>query len=162
MVCVTVLQHIINPCELSKAIRNIVRVGKRILILESSPVTSISTKPTYIAIRTRGEWISLFENNGCKLIYELPLPQIGIKFLGYYNKALSLIGYLFNPKNSTKEGKSKQIISFGSQKANSFSRLIILGRSILLKILKPLDYLFIYIPYPKKLTNYRILIFEKL
>ena len=148
VLCVTVLQHIINPDDLSKAVKNIVRTGKWLLILETSPPTPLVVSSSYMVFKTRKEWIDLFRSNDCDLIYELPLPQEGSRFV-------SLMSHFLNLRNQKDKNKKRTPASM--TKANEISK----GQRMILNILRLTDYLFLHIPYPKGRTLYRILVFKK-
>ncbi|MCK4352700.1 class I SAM-dependent methyltransferase [candidate division WOR-3 bacterium] len=133
---VTVLQHITEPQIFSAAITNMTRVLKRngyILMLEFSPllVQKIKQNSPYISVKTRQEWINIFKKNGCVLIDELYLPQIGIRTLRRYGYILALIP---------------------NEKVSCFIK------KMLFIVLKPFDYYFI--PIPKKFVDLRVLTFK--
>lgn len=162
VVSITVLQHILDPNMFSKALKNIVRVTKRgghILIFESSPIKikQGTRTPSYIALRTREEWITFFKQNNCSLLLEFCLPKIGIRVLGFYGKVVSLL-FPFS-KNKTKANVMS--IQEIQNRGRTPRRLDNLTRKVILSIMKPFDLLFLLIPFPKNRTDLRILIFEK-
>ena len=133
--CITTLQHVVDFTELQDTVKNLIHTSKWILILETSPVKRMATTSSYMVFKERREWIDLFVNNGCSLIYELPLPQI-------IRSRISLIRFLFSKiyKNLTEFSDTERAI---------------------LTLVRLVDYLFLYLPYPKNRTIYRILLFER-
>jgi ubiquinone/menaquinone biosynthesis C-methylase UbiE len=164
VISVTVLQHITDAKVFTKAVNNIQRVTKRgghILLLEMSPERCLDTQlPPYIAIRSRAEWFLAFENEAYKLVGEFPLPEIGPRLLKRFD---TLMGSLLNFINSfvklPREFTHDVRADTQKQMVSKFRYFV---RKVLLEFCKPLDYLFLWIPFPKGYVNLRLLIFKRL
>lgn len=82
VVSVTVLQHITDPEELKRALRNLRRMLKdsgRFFVLEYSPLHSVpSQELTYMRYRTHQQWIDLMAGAGFALA-----SSGGVRFVGH-------------------------------------------------------------------------------
>lgn len=83
IISVTVLQHIVDDKELSRALRSLWRVlkdGGCAAVLEYSPmrVNRPATGSDYMRYRTRQQWIAVFEEQGFRLASET-----GVRFFGH-------------------------------------------------------------------------------
>ncbi len=162
---VTVLQHVTPEEAFERAITNTVRMAKpgaKILILETSPikrgVTGQSTP--YFRIRTRREWIHAFQGKECVLTYELGLPQLGVRLLGIYNKVSRLLlAPILRKSAKLKSYLDNDDTPRLAGQRGGLETLYNLPRRIILKMTWYLDCLLI--PFPRSLTNLRILIFTK-
>jgi SAM-dependent methyltransferase len=168
---VTVLQHVTNLEQFTRAVENIVRTTRKkghVLILETSPISvKRPSCSSYQVIRTRREWIEAFENRGCMLIYEMGLPQFGIRFLRLLDKILHVFerrasslpfstGWTFQ-RNKNVAGRHNVVREMRVMKG--WKLVGDLSRRVVLKLAWPLDRLLI--PFPLGFTTLRILVFEK-
>jgi ubiquinone/menaquinone biosynthesis C-methylase UbiE len=158
---ITVLQHIVNPEDFSKALTNLLRVAKNgahILVLEISPFEKNRKKlPNYISLRTRNEWINVFAKKNCPLIYELSLSQIGLRTLRFYDIALqSLLAVRKRDGNSAFPLNTSQP-EMASIKHSLNSSI----RKLILACMTPFDLIFIKLPFPKTKTDLRLFVFRK-
>jgi len=163
---VTVLQHIVEERLLLAAVKNIVnsvKKGGHILVLESSPYLEEGSKMmgSHMVIRTRTQYISAFENEGCALVNEIGIPQIGIKLLIGYRRIIEMPSLILKPvrqaiskKNATTEATNNR-----SSIRRWLSRLNKAAHKIVLAVSYPFDLLLL--PYPKKYANLRMLVFRK-
>lgn len=165
VVSITVLQHIINPHDLSRALTNLLRVTKNgayIFVLEISPVRVEHKEkfPNYISLKTRNDWINLFTELNCSLIYELSLPQFGVRALRFYDSNLSRALSLLN---KSKRNRSSSYLSEGSQSKKDLKKYLINAsiRKLILTCMAPLDLIFMTLPFPKTKTDLRLLVFRK-
>ena len=153
-----ILQHIVNKEKFFRAVENVVRVTRlkgHILVVDFAPIKVKVRKPRpYLIIRPREEYVRTFENNGCKLIYELGLFRIGVRTVKIIDKLLKVLR-----PHKKKINKEKIIIRNTSAKS-TISRLYDLVRYIVLELAKPFDYLLL--SYSFKYTDMRILIFKKI
>lgn len=82
VVSVTVLQHITDPDELKRALRNLRRMLKdsgRFFVLEYSPLRTLpSNELTYMRYRTNQQWIDLMAGEGFALS-----SSGGVRFVGH-------------------------------------------------------------------------------
>ncbi len=165
VISVTVLQHIVDSDAFSKAIRNVVgvtKIGGHILVFESSPIRIKPNEmtPEYISLKTRREWINAFTQNGCSLIHELCMSQIGLRALSSYDKALTSFFAKKNKGSKNSPNVNGQTVA-KRKKQTLPNRMNYFIRRIILAVLKPLDLLFLRVPFPKNRTNLRILVFKK-
>jgi len=89
-VSVTVLQHITDPEELKRALRNLRRMLKdsgRFFVLEYSPLHSVpSQELTYMRYRTHQQWIELMAGEGFALSASGGVRFIGHRAYGAYRR----------------------------------------------------------------------------
>jgi len=90
VVSVTVLQHITDPEELKRALRNLRRMLKdsgRFFVLEYSPLHSVpSQELTYMRYRTHQQWIELMAGEGFALSASGGVRFIGHRAYGAYRR----------------------------------------------------------------------------
>ena len=90
MVSVTVLQHITDPEELKRALRNLRRMLKdsgRFFVLEYSPLHSVPNQElTYMRYRTHRQWIDLMAGEGFTLASSGGVRFIGHRAYGAYRR----------------------------------------------------------------------------
>ena len=90
VVSVTVLQHITDPEELKRALRNLRRMLKdsgRFFVLEYSPRHSVpSQELTYMRYRTHQQWIDLMAGEGFALASSGGVRFIGHRAYGAYRR----------------------------------------------------------------------------
>jgi len=90
VVSVTVLQHITDPEELKRALRNLRRMLKdsgRFFVLEYSPLHSVpSQELTYMRYRTHQQWIDLMASEGFALASTGGVRFIGHRAYGAYRR----------------------------------------------------------------------------
>jgi len=152
---ITVLQHIVDVEAFLTAVHKIVDVVKRgghILLLETAPYRNIKSDfPSYISVRTRQEWIDVFEEAGCQLIKEFAYPQWGLSLLRKIEKI---------PKRIWKKrGNTSDKMDTGASR--KLLHVLYDGiRWFILKFTYPLDHL-LFVPFPSRKAEYRIFIFKK-
>jgi len=158
---VTVLQHITEDDAFLSAVQNIISVVKKgghLLLLEASPYERPQEQISgHITIRSRIEWIDVFEKAGCILISEFSYPQWGVKFLEKLAKL---------KKNLLKWRKEKS----AKQKPEATTSSLLVGsssfqRNAVRRLALSLTYFIdrcLNIPFPLKEAKYRILLFRKL
>ena len=145
----TVLQHITDREAFAKAAENIARVtkeGGHILILGTSPIKVKKEDLCLLLgmiIKSRNEWIDGFQDEGCKLVCEFGLPQVGISLLQIINRLLKSSLLLRRDDRLKSEVimddyRSKPLLSLPYN----------LVRAIILKLSKPSDYFLM--PFPNK------------
>jgi 2-polyprenyl-3-methyl-5-hydroxy-6-metoxy-1,4-benzoquinol methylase len=90
VVSVTVLQHITDPDELKRALRNLRRMlndSGRFFVLEYSPLHSVpSQELTYMRYRTHQQWIDLMAGEGFALASSGGVRFIGHRAYGAYRR----------------------------------------------------------------------------
>lgn len=156
---INVLQHITNESAFCKAVDNIVRVvraGGHILVMDFSPVMLDTSMPApYVIFRSRGEYIDVFENLGCRFTSEFGLPRIGVRLYRTTNKIIAQLRRppLF-PTMAASATPSKN-----GQAISAKSRLASMVRALLLGLTRPFDNWLA--PFPARYTDMRILIFKK-
>ncbi|HEX5038139.1 MAG TPA: hypothetical protein VFX30_13365, partial [bacterium] len=83
---ITVLQHLTNEDDLKNVLRKFLGFLKPdglFVILESAPSDSEEAlNENYIRVRTRGDWLRLFEESGFSLESYRSYPQWGVTILG--------------------------------------------------------------------------------
>lgn len=163
---ITVLQHIVEKRSLLTAVKNIVnsvKKGGHILILESSPYLEGGSKmmSSHMVLRTRTQYISAFENEGCELVNEIGIPQIGIKLLIGYRRIMEMPSLILKPVRQaiSKKNAIHEATNNRSSIQRWLSRLDEAGQKIVLALSYPFDLLLL--PFPKKYANLRILVFRK-
>ena len=158
---ITTLQHITEETQFSIALKKIVsltKVGGHILLLESAPYKKnenphFSRTTDYLTIRIRKEWIDALKKSGCSLVKEISYPQWGNTFLNIFKK---MIDSLYDKgKNITATINSENRINFFLN-TRLFNHLM---RGILIPFY-PIDH-WLFLPFPKKFSYSRILIFKK-
>lgn len=142
---VNVLQHIIDSEDFSKAMANLVRFVKRdgyILVMDFSPIEPRQNVASFVIMRTRGEYIDVFQRAGCRLVSEVGLPRIGVRLYrnSVCNKVVALLAKLVSAVNE--QSASETFL-----------------RSLLLKFAAPFDHCLT--PFPYRLTDMRIFVFQK-
>jgi ubiquinone/menaquinone biosynthesis C-methylase UbiE len=157
-ISITVLEHITNSRELLKAIKNIIRVARQVLILEASTTIPAGKDSLYMVFRTRKDWIDLFERNGCELVYEKPLPQVGFRILRYYANAISYV----DSRIRLKKIIGKKVIMPTTREMGNLPRFESIARVMMLYLLRLIDYLLLYLSFPAASTDFRIMVFKKL
>jgi ubiquinone/menaquinone biosynthesis C-methylase UbiE len=157
---VNVLQHIVKSTGFENAVRNLVRVTKQggcILIFEISPGKNCKVKPvSYIFVRMRDKWINFFEMSGCRLVYELPFPELGIRFIERFD--LLLNKYY---EKAQRYSAPKQAVEGPQPSRRNHISIKTLVRQTILRLSSPLDNFFISLPYPREASVMRILLFKK-
>jgi ubiquinone/menaquinone biosynthesis C-methylase UbiE len=100
--CVTVLQHILNDKDQTKAVQEMVRVTKpsgHILIYEAAPIFILKKRTPCLRFRTMKEYISMFEEAGAHLTHwraaDLSFP-ITFLFLRRYSFSFSRKVYYYS------------------------------------------------------------------
>lgn len=100
--CVTVLQHILNDKDQTRAVQEMVRVTKPsgyILIYEAAPIFILKKRSPRLRFRTMKEYISMFEKAGAHLTYwraaDLSFP-ITFLFLRRYSLSFSRKAYYYS------------------------------------------------------------------
>lgn len=99
---ICVFQHITGERELKRSISNISRMTKRngrVAILEYAPRKLSGREPysDYMEIRTRAEWIKIFEGSGFKLVGERGVRVLGFKlYNSFKNKPIWSISLLID------------------------------------------------------------------
>jgi ubiquinone/menaquinone biosynthesis C-methylase UbiE len=160
VVGINVLQHIIDPAAFLKAAKNIVNAVKidgYILIMDFSPikVKNRGVAP-YVVIRSREEYINIFNDQKCKMICEFGLPRIGVRLCGFvYKFGARAFGQKNISQTAVKDAAGQRAISYRIKASIWY----IIQRVILTTTL-PLDYLLM--PLPARYTDMRVLIFKKL
>jgi SAM-dependent methyltransferase len=161
VVSVNVLQHIVDSVNFESAVRNMLRVakhGRYILVFETSPGKNCKVQPlSYLCVRVRNEWIRLFEMRECRLIYEMPFPELGIRFVETFDALLS--------KLLDKRGKHHAADGFAESSIRSKGdrmSIIDAARITVLRLLYPLDNFFASLPFPREASVMRILVFRKI
>ena len=159
---VTVLQHITDEKSFLTAVKKIVDVvtkgGGHLLILESAPIKRKKGETaSFMKVRTRQDWIDIFERHGCKFVNEFYHPHIGVEACMVYNNIIKAIlsGFRVYRKGMLANAKKSE-----NNRLQFHYRLYRLGIGVILKISKPFDEH--CIPIPPKYRRTRILIFQKL
>ncbi len=158
---INILQHILDDPTFTRAIEAILRVtktGGHILVMDFSPVNVRNRLPApYVIIRSRQEYIDIFERQGCKLMGEFGLPRLGVRLCrAIYGIASWLArGWRHSPTTSaevTSPGNPSRSPGFKAQ-------AIKIIETIVLAVAQPFDYLLV--PFPARYTDMRLLLFEK-
>ncbi len=157
---INVLQHVINREAFIETIRNIMRVvkvGGYVLVMDFSPVNVVKKHPaSYLAVRSRQEYVDAFQTHGCKLISELGLPRLGVRF---YHTTKNTISRLRKKTTSKTETIVKPDLLEQQMHSLRYKIWGLVGIG-LLTLTKPFDYLLMPF-FPAKYTDMRILIFKK-
>ncbi|MBI5392782.1 class I SAM-dependent methyltransferase [Candidatus Woesearchaeota archaeon] len=160
---ITVLQHIPTQEKLEQAVFKMITTAKKngnICILEKAPLEDSKSDVDHITIRTKKEWIDLFNKHGAVFITEKAMPQIGYCLLKWYD---SMIAFLLKKfaKNTLEESKQekKEYLATNEEKSLKI-RIYNIGKEMILFFSYPIDHLLIYIPiYNKSVT--RFLLFRR-
>jgi len=160
---ITVLQHIVEEGAFLSAVQNIISVlkkGGHLLLLESAPLKKPKEqRVTHKIIRSRHEWIDVFEGLGCSLVAELTYPQWALIFLRMLDNFTRNLFRL--NRSSTNPVKTR--ISSSKGKAGFVLKILYslynVRRPIIFTICYPIDH-WLFLPTISKYAEYRILIFK--
>jgi len=156
--CINVLQHITDDRKFLRAVENItnvLRMGGHILTMDFCPIKVKNKRPApYLVIRSKEQYVSIFDRNGCKLICEFGLPRIGVRA---YRGLCWIVACLRTSVSHT--GRISEGTKRDAHKPTIKSRIFRLTKVILLRSTKLLDDFLP--PFPGRFTDMRILIFAK-
>ena len=161
IISLNVLQHIVDNTEFNKTVYEIVSVLKsscHIILLEFSPQKSINSEYSkFLVIRSRRDYINVFGENGCKLIYEIGIPRIGVRLCRYTVQVGRFLKMLIFAESNRTTYTNKQINKVNKNSIKSKFENIVF--KTILKFTKPFDASLSN--FPKNFTDMRILFFQK-
>jgi len=160
---ITVLQHIPTQEKLEQAVFKMIKTTKkegRICILEKAPLENTQSDVDHITIRTKQEWIDLFNKHGTVFIKEKAMPQVGYGLLRWYDRVIAFLLRKFARKILEESKQEKKEYSATNEEKSIKIKIYNLGKKIILVFSWPIDHLLVYIPiYNKSVT--RFLLFRR-
>lgn len=164
---INVLQHIVDDDTFLGVVANIirmVRMGGYVLIMEFSPIKAKARRPEpCVVVRSRREYVDVFENNGCRLVCYFGLPRLGVRFLRsiFFKKAIgTLVRLIPKPVKRSLGTANKPASQLGEPSPQSAGKSPLDRiRKAVLTFFKPFDHLLV--PFPSRYTDMPILIFQK-